>query len=113
MATKTKAAKKPAKAAKPKAQKKASKKKEAPKKPVEHVTDPKHPGRFINDARGPAAPILGHFVDVVGGEHKGRYGVFTTVDDKEEWGVVRSRDEFTDLLNVKVSDMRRAHAGRR
>ena len=81
--------------------------------PVERLVDEKNPGRFINDTRGPTAPVLGHFVDVVDGEHKGRYGVLQTVDPEEKWGVVRTRDNNTDLLNVELKDLRPAQAGRR
>lgn len=93
--------------------KKASTKKAAKKTEVDRLVEEKHPGRFINDSRGPTAPILHHFVDVVSGEHEGRYGVFTWVSDDEKYGVVRTRDARTDLLNVEVKDLRPALAGRR
>ena len=85
----------------------------AKKKTSPEGTDPKKPGRFINDTRGPSAPVLGHFVDVVGGEHEGRYGTFWNISDDEKWAVVRTRDNDTDLINVKVTDLQRADAGRR
>lgn len=81
------------------------------KEPEARVTDPKNPSRFINDQRGPTAPVLGHFVDIVSGEHKGRYGTFETVEGNE--AVVRTRDAESERLNVKVSDLQRAEAGRR
>lgn len=112
MATKTKAKK--AAPRKAPARKKAAPKNEAaaaPKAPEERVVDDKHPGRFINDTRGPSAPVLGHFVDVVSGPCKGRYGVFQTVEGND--AVVRTRDNESEQLNVKVSDLRRAEAGRR
>lgn len=99
-----------------KKEKKASLKprgKAAPKRPKEPVTDPDKPGRFINDSRGPSAPILGHFVDVTEGEFKGRYGTFWTVSGDEKWAVIRTRDDETDLINVEVKNLKRAHAGRR
>ncbi len=105
------------------AKKKAPAKKAATKRPpkqaavkkpdVERLVDPKNPGRFINDTRGPTAPVLGHFVDVVDGEHKGRYGVLQSVDETEKYGVVRTRDARTDLLNVEVKDLLPAQSGRR
>ena len=103
-------AKRPVKEAQP--TKKAPAKKQ-PKPEVDRLVEEKNPGRFINDSRGPTAPVLGQFVDVVSGEHQGRYGVFNWVSDDEKHAVVRTRDARTDLLNVEVKDLRPALAGRR
>ena len=67
----------------------------------------------INDRREDDAPVLGHFVDVVSGEHEGRYGVFETLNHDEKTAVVRSRDAESERLVVKLSDLRPAEAGRR
>jgi hypothetical protein len=114
--TKTKKATKPAAKRKATPKKAATEKKQtvretAVKEPEARVTDPKNPSRFINDTRGPTAPVLGHFVDVVSGPHKGRYGTFETIEGNE--AVVRTRDAESERLNVKVSDLQRAEAGRR
>lgn len=69
--------------------------------------------RGINDTRGANDPVLGHFVEVVEGEHKGRYGTFWNLDDNGVDAVVRTRDSFTDLLPVPISALRPAQAGRR
>ena len=111
MATKTKKASSTAKRKAAPKKKTALSVRESAKEPEARVTDPKNPSRFINDTRGPTAPVLGQFVDIVSGPHKGRYGVFTTVEGKE--AVVRTRDAESERLNVKVSDLQRAEAGRR
>lgn len=80
--------------------------------PVPPDSNPR-PARAINDTRGINDPVLGHFVDVVEGEHKGAYGVFYSIDNDGETAVVRTRDANTDLLTVPVSAMRPAEAGRR
>ena len=108
--TKKTTAKRPAKESQP--TRKAPAKRE-PKPEVDRLVEEKNPGRFINDSRGPTAPVLGQFVDVVSGEHQGRYGVFNWVSDDEKHAVVRTRDARTDLLNVEVKDLRPALAGRR
>lgn len=69
--------------------------------------------RSMNDTRGPADPVLGGFVDVVAGEHEGRYGVLWSIAPNGEDAVVRTRDKFTDLLSVSLADLRPAEAGRR
>lgn len=67
----------------------------------------------INDRREDDAPVLGHFVDVVSGEHEGRYGVFETLNSDSKTAVIRSRDAESERLVVKLSDLRPAEAGRR
>lgn len=67
----------------------------------------------INDRREDDAPVLGHFVDVVSGEHEGRYGVFETLNSDGETAVVRSRDAESERLVCDLSDLRPAEAGRR
>lgn len=96
---------------------KASTKKATPKvkkAPETRRVDPPEtslPVRGLNDTRGPNAPVEGHFVDVVEGEHKGRYG--TWVSTEGDFAVVRTRDAYTDLFTVPISALRPAEAGRR
>lgn len=66
----------------------------------------------INDVREDEAPVLGHFVDVVSGPHKGRYGVFMEAGSNGT-AVVRTRDDASERLSVRVSDLCPAKAGRR
>src|ERR1035437_4268528 len=63
--------------------------------------------------------LEGHFVDVVDGEHKGRFGAFTEVAEREKDGypktiLVRTRDEFNELLTVAYEHVRhsQSHGGR-
>lgn len=59
-------------------------------------------------------PRLGGFVDVVDGEHAGRYGVYEeTIAHNEKTGLpsvlrVRTRDANNELLIVDAADVRRA-----
>lgn len=66
----------------------------------------------INDVREDEAAVLGHFVDVVTGPHKGRYGVFMEAGSNGT-AVIRTRDDASERLSLKVSDLRPAKAGRR
>lgn len=88
------------------------KKKEAPA-PVDLRVDagPTPVPSSINDVRADSDAVLGQFVDVVSGEHKGRYGVFEELTG--EAAVVRTRDADNDRLSCKVSDLVPAQAGRR
>lgn len=60
---------------------------------------------------------LGHFVKVVEGPHKGRYGVYTTVGDvvdgKPATAVVYTRDADAEGLVVQYSHLRPDVAGKR
>lgn len=64
--------------------------------------------------------LVGHFVDVVAGEHKGRFGAFERVLKHDvETGypaqaLIRTRDEFNQLLAVAYKDLRpsSSHGGR-
>lgn len=85
---------------------------EAPKADEPDIR-PHEGGRDWNDTRGDAAPVLGHFVEVVEGEHKGRYGTFWSLGPAQKEAVVRTRDKRTDLLSVPVEYLRPALAGRR
>lgn len=67
----------------------------------------------INDTREDDAPVLGHFVEVIGGKYEGRYGVFETLNYDEKTAVVRSRDAESERLVIKLSDLRPALPGRR
>lgn len=69
--------------------------------------------RSTNDTRGVHDAVEGHFVDVVDGPHKGRYGVLLTVGENPKESTVRTRDEYTDLISVDYADLRPAKAGRR
>lgn len=58
--------------------------------------------------------LVGHFVDVVDGDHAGRRGAFERVLKYGEDGwptqaLVRSRDEFNELLTVAYKHLRPAH----
>lgn len=69
--------------------------------------------RSISDTRGLNDPVLGQFVRAVSGAHKGRYGVFHSLAPNGKDAVIRTRDNRTDLLSVKVADLRPAEAGLR
>jgi hypothetical protein len=64
--------------------------------------------------------LEGHFVNVVAGEHAGRVGAFIKVLEREADGfpkqiLVRTRDEFNQLLSVAYADVKHAgdyHGGR-
>lgn len=64
--------------------------------------------------------LEGHFVNVVDGEHKGRLGAFVSVVEREADGypkqiLVRTRDEYNQLLSVAYKHVRHAgdyHGGR-
>ena len=66
------------------------------------------------------AGMEGHFVKVVDGEHAGRVGAFVSVGEREADGypksiLVRTRDEFNELLSVAYAHVRHAgdyHGGR-
>jgi hypothetical protein len=79
------------------------------KRDLDAAPTPVPPG--INDVRDDSAAVLGHFVDVVGGEHEGRYGVFEVVEGKN--AIVRTRDNDSALITCKISDLVPAEAGRR
>lgn len=69
--------------------------------------------RSLNDRRRDEDAILGHFVNVVSGEHEGRYGVFVDVAADGETAIVRSRDADNDVFSTAISDLRPAKAGLR
>lgn len=69
--------------------------------------------RSLNDRRRDEDAILGHFVNVVSGEHEGRYGVFIDVAPDGETAIVRSRDADNDVFSTAISDLRPAKAGLR
>lgn len=88
------------------------------KKPTEVRTEATLPdnapvpvGRTLNDARADGDAVIGHFVDVTGGEYEGRYGVLLEVDG--DTAVVRGRDNDSDRFTTKYSDLVPAQAGRR
>ena len=60
------------------------------------------------------AGIVGHFVDVVAGEHEGRRGSLDKVlkhaaDGTPEDVLIRTRDEFNELLAIPYKNVRHAH----
>jgi hypothetical protein len=69
--------------------------------------------------RDDSDPIQGHFVDVIAGEHEGRYGTFEEVATADpETGVpstivVRTRDDQHERLVVEYEDAVPARAGGR
>lgn len=68
------------------------------------VTSPAPPG--LNDTRADDEPVLGHFVEVDSGKHKGRYGVFYEVEDGD---IAVIRDRYTaERVAVPLSSVRRA-----
>jgi transcription elongation factor len=67
----------------------------------------------INDVRADDEPVLGHFVEVVSGEYKGRYGVFEEVDRSGRGAVVRTRDDDSARIVCDIGDLVPAEAGRR
>lgn len=78
--------------------------------PAAPPAGPFEPG--LNDRRADGEPVLGHFVDVTGGEHKGRYGVFESLS-ADGTAVIRSRDEGSERLVVKYSDLAASRSGKR
>jgi len=59
------------------------------------------------------AAVPGSFAYVAAGEHKGLYGV--VIDEPQDDGIVtlRTRDDDTQRVRVKLSDLRLAASGRR
>lgn len=62
--------------------------------------------------------LTGSFADVVDGEHKGRYGVYTQTASTGEDGypvtvVFRTRDDQDEVLIVRYEHLRPSQAGRR
>ena len=55
---------------------------------------------------------VGAFVDVVSGDHEGRYGVLVEAHSLDR-AIVRTRDANNELLVTAYSDLRPAEAGRR
>lgn len=60
----------------------------------------------LNDIRADDEPVLGHFVEVTSGKHKGRYGVFFEVEG-DDVAVVRDR-ATAERVAVPLSSVRRA-----
>lgn len=107
-------------ATKPKAKKKAAPKKAKPRKAEQKAelhrdvkSAPTPVAPTINDVREDDAAVLGQFVDVVKGEHGGRYGVFVELAQDGKTAVVRTRDSASERLLCPVSSLRPALAGRR
>ena len=71
------------------------------------------PVRGLNDTGRVGVPVEGHFVDIVGGEHKGIYGVWESTTPDGKHAVVRGRDAKSDRYSVLISDLAPALAGRR
>jgi len=100
---------------------KRTRRKTAPSKakPAEAPADPRLKGapvpvaRTANDVREDSAPVVGHFVEVVSGPYKGRYGVFLELGQDGKTATVRTRDSASERLTTSVSDLRPAKAGLR
>lgn len=86
---------------------------EAPEPASEAPTEPVPDSRSLHDRRRDEDAVLGHFVNVVSGEHKGRYGVFIDVESDGETAIVRTRDAENDTFSVPISDLRPAEPGLR
>lgn len=56
-------------------------------------------------------PRPGFFCKVVGGLHRGRYGVLTAIEGTK--AIVRTRDDRNQDITVNYSDVRPDVAGRR
>lgn len=65
----------------------------------------------LYDVRGDDEAVEGHFVDVVSGDHEGKYGVFLYAEG--DTAVVKARDDLSDTFTTKITDLRPALAGRR
>lgn len=74
------------------------------------VTSPVPMG--LNDRRADNEPILGHFVEVASGKHKGAYGIFNEVEG-ENTAVIVTRDENTERITTPISSLVRSRAGKR
>lgn len=66
----------------------------------------------LNDRRADNEPIIGQFVEVASGKHKGAYGVFMEVDN-ENTAIVRTRDENGERIATPLSSLVRSRAGKR
>jgi hypothetical protein len=84
---------------------------EANSRDLDAAPTPAPPG--INDVREDGAAVLGHFVEVVDGKHKGRYGVFEEVSTSGRGAIVRTRDNDSARITCDISDLVPAEAGRR
>lgn len=78
--------------------------------PAAPPAGPFEPG--LNDRRADGEPVLGHFVEVTGGEHEGRYGIFDSLS-ADGTAVVTSRDEHSERIVVKFSDLVASRSGKR
>lgn len=56
--------------------------------------------------------VPGHFVEVISGDHKGRYGVLIEEADKDNV-IIRTRDENSERLVVKYADLEPSRSGKR
>lgn len=79
-----------------------------PKAPKGDVPDP-----FTDLTTGEdSQSVPGHFVDVTGGEHEGRYGVLIGKADDDKV-IIRTRDDDSIRIVVAYKDTKPAEAGRR
>lgn len=67
--------------------------------------------RGLNDVRGDEAPVLGHSVEVIDGEHAGTFGTFDSLEGNE--AVVTPRSAPLSRVTVPVTSLRPADSNRR
>jgi hypothetical protein len=94
------------------AAKKAARTKAKKAKPVEKGDAPPKPFDDLHTARDDQA-TPGHFVEVVSGPQKGRYGVLIGQDQYSDNVIVRTRDADSERILVKYGDLEPSEAGKR
>ena len=67
--------------------------------------------RGLNDIRGDSAPVLGHAVEVVEGEHQGTFGTFESLEGDQ--AVITPRSAPQSRVTVPVESLRPADVNRR
>lgn len=81
------------------------------KKPAKKAAKKKAPETLPTQPDDSQATV-GAFVDVVEGEHEGRYGVLVEAHSLDT-AIVRTRDAASERIVTKYSELRPAEAGRR
>jgi hypothetical protein len=92
----------------------SAKPKNATTLPPSPVSGPVPPG--LNDRRADDEPVVGHFVEVTDGEHKGLFGTFTELaetEDTEPQAVVVPRDNPLSRVTVPYADITPSSPNRR
>jgi hypothetical protein len=95
------------------ATKKETKKAEAkPKEAKPKKAEKKAPGPIPEPPLADDQAVVGAFVEVVKGDHKGRYGLLMEAHSLDT-AIVRTRDSASERIVTKYTDLIPAEAGRR